>query len=41
VLGFHTRDAEEEAEARFEELADDGRTHWLVGDLSDGISENG
>jgi NAD(P)-dependent dehydrogenase (short-subunit alcohol dehydrogenase family) len=35
VLGFHTRDAEEEAEACFEELADDGRAHWLVGDLSD------
>jgi len=35
VLGFHTRNREEETKARFEEIAENGRAHWLVGDLSD------
>lgn len=35
VLGFHTRDAEADATARFGEIAENGRAHWLVGDLSD------
>ena len=35
VLGFHTRGEEADAKARFEEVAENGRGHWLVGDLSD------
>jgi NAD(P)-dependent dehydrogenase (short-subunit alcohol dehydrogenase family) len=35
VLGFHTRDDEEDSRARFDEIGEDGRAHWLVGDLSD------
>jgi glucose 1-dehydrogenase len=35
LLGFHTRDKKEESKARYEEIAENGRTHWLVGDLSD------
>ena len=35
VLGFHTRDGEADAKARFGEIAENGRAHWLVGDLSD------
>jgi glucose 1-dehydrogenase len=35
VLGFHTRDADADSKARFEEIAGNGRAHWLVGDLSD------
>jgi NAD(P)-dependent dehydrogenase (short-subunit alcohol dehydrogenase family) len=33
VLGFHTRD--KEPKARYEEIAENGRAIWLVGDLSD------
>jgi NAD(P)-dependent dehydrogenase (short-subunit alcohol dehydrogenase family) len=33
VLGFHTRD--KEPKARYEEIAETGRAHWLVGDLSE------
>ena len=35
VLGFHTRDDEQESKARYEEIGENGRAHWLVGDLSD------
>ena len=35
LLGFHTRDDQAEAKARYEEIAAKGRAHWLVGDLSD------
>jgi len=34
-LGFHTRDEHEESKARYEEIAENGRAHWLAGDLSD------
>src|SRR4051812_36616008 len=33
VLGFHTRD--KEPKARYEAIAENGRVHWLVGDLSE------
>ncbi len=33
--GFHTRDNKAESKARYEEIAENGRAHWLVGDLSD------
>jgi NAD(P)-dependent dehydrogenase (short-subunit alcohol dehydrogenase family) len=32
ALGFHTRD--KEPKARYEAIAENGRVHWLVGDLS-------
>jgi glucose 1-dehydrogenase len=32
---FHTRDDEQDAKARFEEIADGGRAEWVVGDVSD------
>jgi NAD(P)-dependent dehydrogenase (short-subunit alcohol dehydrogenase family) len=35
LLGFHTRDQKDESRARYEEVAENGRAHWLVGDLSD------
>jgi glucose 1-dehydrogenase len=35
VLAFHTRENDEGSKARFEEIAQNGRAHWLVGDLSD------
>jgi NAD(P)-dependent dehydrogenase (short-subunit alcohol dehydrogenase family) len=35
VLGFHTLDTNADAKARYEEIAENGRGHWLVGDLSD------
>jgi NAD(P)-dependent dehydrogenase (short-subunit alcohol dehydrogenase family) len=35
LLGFHTRDQEGEARARYHEIEENGRAHWLVGDLSD------
>jgi NAD(P)-dependent dehydrogenase (short-subunit alcohol dehydrogenase family) len=35
VLAFHTRDEETQSKARFEAIAENGRAHWLVGDLSD------
>jgi NAD(P)-dependent dehydrogenase (short-subunit alcohol dehydrogenase family) len=35
VLGFHTRDKEEQTKARYDEISENGRAHWLVGDLSD------
>jgi NAD(P)-dependent dehydrogenase (short-subunit alcohol dehydrogenase family) len=35
ALGFHTRDDEEDARQRFEEIARSGVAHWLVADLSD------
>jgi glucose 1-dehydrogenase len=35
LLGFHTRDKKEESKARYEKIAENGRAHWLVGDLSD------
>jgi NAD(P)-dependent dehydrogenase (short-subunit alcohol dehydrogenase family) len=34
VLAFHTHDKENDARARFEEINENGRAHWLVGDLS-------
>ena len=35
LLSFHTRNKEAESKARYEEIAENGRAHWLVGDLSD------
>ena len=35
LLGFHTRDEEPGAKERYEEISEDRRAHWLVGDLSD------
>jgi 2-keto-3-deoxy-L-fuconate dehydrogenase len=35
ALAFHTRDDEDDAKARSEEIAAKGRTEWIVGDLSD------
>jgi NAD(P)-dependent dehydrogenase (short-subunit alcohol dehydrogenase family) len=35
ALGFHTREDDDESRSRHEELARAGKTHWLVGDLSD------
>jgi len=40
VVGFHTREQDDESRSRYEELAEAGKVHWLVGDLSDrGIGE--
>jgi NAD(P)-dependent dehydrogenase (short-subunit alcohol dehydrogenase family) len=35
ALGFHTRDDEEDAKTRYEEIASSGRAEWVVGDVSD------
>jgi NAD(P)-dependent dehydrogenase (short-subunit alcohol dehydrogenase family) len=35
LLGFHTRNKESESAKRYEEISENGRAHWLVGDLSD------
>ena len=35
ALAFHTRDDEEDAKARYEEIAGGGRAEWAVGDVSD------
>jgi NAD(P)-dependent dehydrogenase (short-subunit alcohol dehydrogenase family) len=35
ILGFHTLDKEEGSKARYDEIGESGRAHWLVGDLSD------
>jgi NAD(P)-dependent dehydrogenase (short-subunit alcohol dehydrogenase family) len=35
VLGFHTRENDDQSKSRFDEIAGSGRAHWLVGDLSD------
>jgi glucose 1-dehydrogenase len=35
ALAFHTRDDEDDARARFEEISGQGRAHWLVADLAD------
>jgi len=35
ALGFHTREEDDESRSRYEELAQAGKVHWLVGDLSD------
>jgi NAD(P)-dependent dehydrogenase (short-subunit alcohol dehydrogenase family) len=35
ALAFHTRHDEEDAKARFEEIAAGGRAEWVVGDVSD------
>jgi glucose 1-dehydrogenase len=35
ALGFHTRDDQDDAKARFEEIAGRGRAEWVVGDVSD------
>jgi NAD(P)-dependent dehydrogenase (short-subunit alcohol dehydrogenase family) len=35
ALAFHTRDDEDDAKARYEEIAAKGRAEWIVGDLSD------
>ncbi len=35
ALGFHTRDDEEDAKTRYEEIASNGRAEWVVGDVSD------
>jgi NAD(P)-dependent dehydrogenase (short-subunit alcohol dehydrogenase family) len=35
ALAFHTRDDEDDARARYEEIAAKGRAEWIVGDLSD------
>jgi glucose 1-dehydrogenase len=35
VLAFHTRDDEDDARDRFEEISGQGRAHWLVADLAD------
>jgi NAD(P)-dependent dehydrogenase (short-subunit alcohol dehydrogenase family) len=35
ALAFHTRDDEEDAKSRYEEIAAKGRAEWIVGDLSD------
>jgi glucose 1-dehydrogenase len=34
ALAFHTRDKREDSKARYDEIAENGRAHWLVGDLS-------
>jgi NAD(P)-dependent dehydrogenase (short-subunit alcohol dehydrogenase family) len=35
ALAFHTHRDNDDARARYEELAADGPTHWLVGDVCD------
>jgi glucose 1-dehydrogenase len=35
ALAFHTRDEEDDARARFEEVAGRGPAHWVSGDVSD------
>jgi glucose 1-dehydrogenase len=35
ALGFHTRDEEDDARDRFDEIAAGGRAEWIVGDVSD------
>jgi len=35
AVAFHTRDKKEESRARYAEISEKGRTHWLVGDLSE------
>jgi NAD(P)-dependent dehydrogenase (short-subunit alcohol dehydrogenase family) len=35
ALAFHSRDEKDESRARFEQLAEAGTVHWIVGDLSD------
>jgi glucose 1-dehydrogenase len=35
ALAFHTRDEEDDARERFDEIASSGRAEWVVGDLSD------
>jgi len=35
LLGFHTRDKEAGPKERYEEISENRRAHWLVGDLSD------
>jgi NAD(P)-dependent dehydrogenase (short-subunit alcohol dehydrogenase family) len=35
ALAFHTHDEEDDARARFEEIAGRGPTHWLSGDVSE------
>jgi glucose 1-dehydrogenase len=35
ALAFHTRDDEDDAKARYEEIVGGGRAEWLVGDVSD------
>ena len=35
ALGFHTREEEDDARDRFDEIADGGRAEWIVGDVSD------
>jgi NAD(P)-dependent dehydrogenase (short-subunit alcohol dehydrogenase family) len=35
VLGFHTRENDDQSKSRYDEMAGSGRAHWLVGDLSD------
>jgi NAD(P)-dependent dehydrogenase (short-subunit alcohol dehydrogenase family) len=35
ALAFHTRDEEDDARARFEEIAGRGPVHWVSGDVSD------
>jgi len=35
VLGFHTRENDDQSKSRYDEIAGSGRAHWLVGDLSD------
>jgi glucose 1-dehydrogenase len=35
ALGFHTRDEEDDARDRFDEVAAGGRAEWIVGDVSD------
>jgi glucose 1-dehydrogenase len=38
ALSFHTRDDEDDAKARFEEIAGGGRVEWIVGDVSDPVT---
>ena len=35
ALAFHTRDDEDDARSRFEEISAQGRAEWVVGDVSD------
>jgi glucose 1-dehydrogenase len=38
ALGFHTRDDEDDARSRYEEIAAAGRAEWIVADLSDPVA---
>jgi NAD(P)-dependent dehydrogenase (short-subunit alcohol dehydrogenase family) len=35
ALAFHTREGDDGSRSRYEEIAEAGKAHWLIGDLSD------